>query len=231
MKLSLSQRVIVPSSALFVLLQVGLAACVLNHERSSLLRQVDSRAKRLATRAGLGTTSAGRLGETLLEQEGVVFCEVQTVDGQVLCRGGTADAKRSRHYAFPVGLPGGAAGNAGTLSLALSTAKVHRALAEARGMIVVAILANTALAAFIVSLIVRRTIGNSLTRLVKEAKIASAGYVHQQTAAPPACDEFEQLTNALRAMATRLREMVDKQNKLAAQAAAEPTPLEHAARK
>jgi methyl-accepting chemotaxis protein len=224
-KLSLSQRIIVPSSAVFVLLQLGLGACILDHERHSLLHQLDTQAKRLATSAERPTQP----GETLLERDDVVFCEVRTGEGEILFRGGVANNEQSRHYSFPMALERGPSEDAGTLSLALSTLEVDRAVTEARGMIIVAIMANTALAAFFVTLIVRRVIGNSVTRLLKEARIASAGYIHQQTTAPRACDEFEQLTHALRAMSTRLRETVDKQSQLAAQAAPIPTPLERVA--
>lgn len=225
MKLSLSQRIIVPSSAVFVLLQLGLGACILDHERHSLLHQLDTQARRLATSAGRSAVP----GKTLLERDNVVFCEVRTGEGETVFRGGVADDEQSRHYSFPVALEQGPSEDAGTLSLALSTLEVDRALTEARGMVVVASLANTALAAFFVTLVVRRVIGNSVTRLLKEARIASAGYIHQQTTAPRACDEFEQLTNALRAMSTRLRETVDRQSKLAAQAAPKSTPLERVA--
>ena len=203
-KLSLSQRVTIPSSVLFVLLQVGLAACLLDHERSGLLRQLDARARHLATRAGLGGTPGRQLGEALLEQEGVVFVEVKTAKGRTLSQDGTTDGNCCRQYSFPIVMLEGSEERAGTLSLALSTARVDRAVTEARGMVVVAILANTALAAFIVALTVRRTIGKPVTRLLKTARVASAGHLRYPTPAQNG-DELAQLAGMINTMAAQLQ--------------------------
>jgi methyl-accepting chemotaxis protein len=209
-KLSLSQRIIIPSSAVFVLLQLSLAACMLDHERNSLMGQLDARAARLATYTGPGAIHGSNLGETLLEQGDVAFCEVKSADGQMLFRGGTADARHSRRYSFPVILQAESDGENGTLSLALSTAAVDHAVTEARSTIIVAILANTALAAFIVALIVRRTIGNSVTRLLKQVRVVSAGRLRYPTLSQD-CDELAQLAEMVNTMAAQLQATTEKE--------------------
>lgn len=174
MKLSLSQRIIVPVSAAFVLLQLGLGAYALDLQRQTL-------------------TSASLTGDGSASEGGIPNTQADT----------------------------------GRLSAALSATDVNRALAEARSTIIVAVLAGTAVAVLLVTLIVRRTVGNSVTRLLNEAKIASAGYV-RQASAPTAGDEFEQLADILHSVSARLREAVDAQGRRAAQIRHVPASVEQA---
>ena len=50
-KASLTRKIVLPLAAVMLLLQLGLAAYALNHERKALLQQLDTRAARLAQNA------------------------------------------------------------------------------------------------------------------------------------------------------------------------------------
>ena len=242
MKLSLCQRIIVPSSAVFVLLQIGLGAYALDRERHTLLRQLDSRAASLAHGGLASDLPDTQLGEELLSQDDVTFCEIQSGAGQVLFRGQTAEDKQSRSYSFTVAMPTTSTGHGElenergflqseterrTVSLGLSTVENERILREARGTIIVAVLFSTAVAVFFLTLIARRAVGNSFTRLLNEVKITSAAYVDHQKAFP-ACDEVEQLAHALHAMSAQLREAVEKQDRFTAQTTRKPASFTRA---
>ncbi|MHC4519581.1 MAG: hypothetical protein ACYTAS_13410, partial [Planctomycetota bacterium] len=181
------------------------------------------------------------LGEVLLERDDVVFCEVKTGEDEILFRGGTADGRHTRHYSFPVTLMSASSTSdgsmseggipetqtdTGTLSVALSAADTNRPLTEARGTIIVAVLTGTAVAVLFVTLIVRRAVGNSVTRLLNEATIASAGYLRQPTASA-ANDEFEQLAGILHSVSAGFREAVDTQGRCAVRTGREPASVEH----
>lgn len=234
LKLSLLQKIALPLGAMVALLQLGLGAYALDHEKQMLLNQLEARA------AGLVSTHASidldnrqavqHLGATLLEQYDVLFCEVKVDESHTLFRGGTFSAAPCRHYSFPLA-PKSASGTenhpamakapVGTISLALSTTSIEQALTEARGTIVVAILAGTAVALLLATLTVRYTVGNSISRLLREVKTASFGHLNHRTSSH-ACDEFEQLAAMFNAITVQLQNVVKREKKLTTEALAEP---------
>ncbi len=244
LRVSLAQKIALPLAATVLLLQLGLGAYALDHERQTLLRQLDMRAARLAhIREAfdlhddqLNARQVARwLGTTLLEQKDVLFCEVKVGEDQTLFCGGTPDEGPSRRYCFPLATqnqshtntkassadhPSVTGVSAGTLSLALSTADIESALAEARGTLAVGILAGTAFALLLTALIVRYTISNALTRLLKNVKIASIHHLGHSTSSPDG-DALEQLGEMLNTLTTELHDVVEKEKRLTAQILAE----------
>jgi len=237
---SLTQRIVLPLGAVVLLLQLGLAAYTLDHERKALLGQLDTRAARLANiRHAFDLHGdeldekkvATWLGTTLLEQEDVVFCEVIAGEDRTLFREGTPDKQRSRRYAFPIAgqnQPSGGgeattdngraqtAAATGTLYLALSTTDIEQALAKAKGTLAVAILAGTAVALLLATLIVRYTIGNTVAHLIRETRIASLGDLGHSTSSR-SHDPFEQLAEMLDAMTAQVHNVVEEERNLTAQ--------------
>jgi hypothetical protein len=244
LRVTLAQKITLPLAATVLLLQLGLGAYALHHERQTLLRQLDVRAARLAHAREafdlhddqLDTRQIARwLGTTLLEQKDVLFCEVTVGQDQTLFRGGALDKRPSRRYTFPLAAqnpsptnikatsadnPSVTGVSAGTLSLALSTADIESALAEARGTLAVGILAGTAFALLLTILIVRYTIGNAVTRLLRNAKIASIHHRGHSTSSPNG-DALEQLGEMLNTLTTELHDVVEKEKRLTAQTLAE----------
>lgn len=248
---SLTQRIVLPLGAIVLLLQLGLAAYALDHERKTLLHQLDTRAARLANiRHAFDLHGdeldekkvATWLGTTLLEQEDVLFCEVIAGEDRTLFRKGTPDEQRSRRYAFPIteqNQPSGG-GEAttddnrsqtptatGTLYLALSTADIEQALTEAKGTLAVAILAGTAVALLLATLIVRYTIGNTVTRLIRQTRIASLRDFGHSTSSRSR-DPLEQLAEMLDATTTQLQDVVEEEKNLTAQMISEQSQHEEA---
>jgi len=221
-------------------LQCGLGAYAFDHERQTLLRQLDARAGRLANvREALplcgdsheAKRTAQWLGTTLLDQNDVLFCEVTDSDGQMLFRGGNLDAEPCRRYTFPLTTqdapPGNTDGTAennspatatpnGTLYLALSTADIEAALGEARGTLVAGILAGAGFVLFVTVLIVRYTIGNTVTRMLKSVKKASLRH-YNDTTMSRTDDALEQLGAMLDTLTTELQEIVEKEKRLTAE--------------
>jgi hypothetical protein len=243
-RVSLAQKIALPLAATVLLLQLGLAAYTLGHERQTLLNQLDMRAARLAhVREAFDLHDdqlnakqvAQWLGTTLLEQKDVLFCEVKVGEDQTLFRGGTLDERPNRRYTFPLAAqnqshinieatsadhPSVTGVSAGTLYLALSTADIEGALTEARGTLAVGILAGTAFALLLTILIVRYTIGNAVTRLLRNAKIASTHHLGHSTSSPTG-DALEQLGEMLNTLTTELQDVVEKEKRLTAQTLAE----------
>jgi len=253
LRVSLAQKIALPLAATVLLLQLGLGAYTLGHERQTLLRQLDVRAARLAhIREAfdlhddqLNARQVARwLGTTLLEQKDVLFCEVKVGEDQTLFRGGTPDEGPSRRYTFPLAAQNQSRTNikatsadhssvtgvsTGTLSLALSTADIESALAEARGTLAVGILAGTAFALLLTTLIVRYTIGNAVTRLLRNAKIASIHHLDHSTSSPDG-DALEQLGEMFNTLTTELQDVVEKEKRLTAQTLAEQIQSERTVR-
>lgn len=252
-RISLTQRIVLPLAAVVLLLQLGLAAYTLDHERKTLLHQLDTRAARLANiRHAFDLHGdelderkvATWLGTTLLEQEDVVFCEVIAGEDRTLFREGTPDEQRSRRYAFPITgqnqPPGGGeattnndraqtATATGTLYMALSTADIEQALIQAKGTLAMAILAGTAIALLLATLIVRYTIGNTVARLIRETQIASLRDLGHSTSSQ-SCDPLEQLAEMLDATTAQLQDVVEEEKNLTAQMISEQSQREPVAR-
>jgi len=244
LRVSLVQKIALPLAAIVLLLQLGLGAYALDHERQTLARQLDTRAARLANvREAFGLYGAPDeaqqvahwLGATLLDQKDVLFCEVKTADGQTLFRGGSPDAEPTRRYAFPLiasrptpaqvdgaapdrpsatGMPNG------TLHLGLSTADIEDALTEARGTLAIGILGGTALVLLLTTLLVRLTVGNTVTRLLHNVRAISIRHFGSSTVSPTG-DALEQLSDMLNTLTAELQDVVEKEKRLTAQTLAE----------
>jgi hypothetical protein len=197
LRANLIQRIVLPVGAVALLLQLGLAAYTLEHERGALLNQIDTRANRLAETARAFDLSgesmnadqvAQWLGTTLLEQDDVLFCEVSAGHDRVLFRGGSCDPRASRGYAFALlppdrpaanddGIPSTASTESriapgSTLYLTLSTARIEHTLGQARGALTIAILAGTATMLLLTTLLVRSTVRHAVADQVKEREAA-----------------------------------------------------------
>jgi hypothetical protein len=253
LRVSLAQRIALPLAAIVLLVQLGLGAYALDHERQTLARQLDTRAARLANvREAFGLHRdpddtkqvAQWLGTTLLDQKDVLFCEVTAPDEQTLFRGGSLDAEPGRRYSFPLitsrpslGAGETAASNQlptaetsnGTLYLVLSTADIESALAEARGTLAIGILGGTALVLLLTTLIVRYTVGNTVNRLLKKVRAVSIRHLDASPAARTG-DALEQLGEMLDTLTTELREVVERETRLTAQTIAEQSQHEQATR-
>ncbi|UCD52779.1 MAG: hypothetical protein JSW27_09095 [Phycisphaerales bacterium] len=253
LRVTSEQKIAFPVTVIALLLQLGLGAYALDHERQTLLRQLDTRAARLANvREAFSLLSdqddAGQiaqwLGATLLDQEDVLFCEVKAGEGQTLFRGGSPDAEPSRRYSFPLvasrpspgnvktpslGNRSAAGASSGTLYLALSTTGIENTLAEARGTLVIGILGGTALTLLLTTLIVRYTIGNTVTRLLRSVRAVSIRHFGNSTPSR-AGDALEQLSEMLNILTAELQEVVEKEQRLTAETMAKQGQCEQTMR-
>ncbi len=182
-KLTTSQKIALPTVVLILLLQISLGAVALDHEKNALLNQLDVRATDLAQfsetlsaqsqRSDI-TQTAQSLGQTLLKQNDVVFCQIEGQDNSRLFRSGTLNDQDVRDYCFPIILTHSSDSETKgskrtvTLSISLATTDMKRTLAQGRGVVIVAILAGTATSLLLVILIVRHAQGNPQTRLSRK---------------------------------------------------------------
>lgn len=104
----------------------------------------------------------------------------------------------------------------GTLYLTLSTADIEATLGEARGTLVAGILAGAGFVLFVTVLIVRYTIGNTVTRMLTSVKKASLRHCGETTTSRTG-DALEQLSAMLDALTAELQEIVEKEKRLTAE--------------
>lgn len=236
---SLTQKIVLPLGAMVLLLQIGLGAYALDHERRALTGQLDARAARLANICTALELSGEQLsqrqiaqwlGDTLMEQTDVVFCELALGESQTLFRQGSPEGTPCRRYAFSFGSPDATvtddAPPTGTLYLALSTSHIEQALTEMRGTLAVSILAGTALILLFGILLVRHVIGNVLTRLLRQVQAVSIRHAGRLISSSPH-DPLAQLSETLDAMSSRLQETVEQEKQRTVQMMAEQHRQKH----
>lgn len=246
MRLSISQKVALPTVAVVLLLQLGLGSTALEHEENALWAQLDARAANLARLEAScvangqqrdNRQTAQALGQAILTQDDVLFCEVKGPGQMTLFQGGTRSERGSREYSFPIKLrsaseiPGESTNraHAGTLSFAMTTTDIDCTMAEARGTVVVALLAGAAMSLLLVVLIVRYTIGNTLTPLLQRLRLMSIGR-ECGTIAPHLSNELDQLAEASNDMTQRLQAFVERERQLTTRTISEPAKRTRSAR-
>ena len=202
-KLSAVQKAVVGLTALIVVLEVSLGLSLLAHEKRTLSRQLDERARTLAQiAAAVGAVSntddaaqrAVKLGHTLRMQKEVLFCEIKDSKGNVEYREGTPHPGQVRQYTFPLGLDEARAGSnaratspdplaEGTLTIGLSLHSDRRALAETRATVATSVMASLGITWLFAGLLLRNAFLLPIRRLLQKARGACGPSVFENTRA------------------------------------------------
>ncbi|MDY6989646.1 MAG: response regulator [Thermodesulfobacteriota bacterium] len=199
MRFGISERVIAMVVLLIVLLGSVLGSYFLRYHKATLSAEFDERAMVLLASllasieypVLVGDKDAlGKMGNALLRQKDVAFCEIRDSDGALLFQGGTDHARSVKEYVadivtkkrlstdemvFPGDQQDGALEEIGKASLALSLDGLTKKLSEVKQTILVLVVAAVILSSIMIMLLIRFTLGRRIRELVKATGRIAAG--------------------------------------------------------
>jgi len=235
-KLSTVQRAVLGLTALVVVLQLSLGLSLLAHEKRTLYRQSDERARTMAQIATAGTAcqkgdvaqTANRIGKSLRMQKDVLLCEIKDSKGNVKFQEESPHPGPARQYTFRLPQDESRAGShagavpsdrlaEGTLTIALSLDPARRTLAASRATVATSVLASLGLTWLFAGLLLRQTFRLPMRRLLQKARGACAPCMFENTPAD-SDNEIACLEETLDALDAAYRQLATRERRLAAQA-------------
>jgi signal transduction histidine kinase len=241
MRFGISEKIV----CLFVLLIISLEAFTgfyfIQHEKNTLLEEFDQRAKALIQSLVVSVEypvlvgdneRLDVLGNGVMQQTDIVFCQIKDKQGRILFEAGSPSNKRVRAHSSPIRTLRAAAApgeelllgpakrefeDIGKVTLYFSLTDLQNKLNAAKTTITVFVLTGTIVALFFIVLLTKFVLSKPISELLTGIQRISSGDLHHKVAVKSQ-DEIGQLADSFNSMTEDLKDLMQRDRELAAEA-------------